>query len=89
MCPICFWEDDGQDSANAHIVSGGPNGDCSLQEARQNYNETGCFQRIPVEKNQSRRAELTLAYKNALTTLKDDDWEEVLRLEMVIRENMV
>ena len=26
ICPVCFWEDDGQDDHDAHIVRGGPNG---------------------------------------------------------------
>ena len=25
ICPICFWEDDGQDDADAHEERGGPN----------------------------------------------------------------
>ena len=39
ICSICFWEDDGQDSHNADIVLGGPNGDYSLREARENFAE--------------------------------------------------
>jgi len=26
ICPVCFWEDDGQDDPKAHKVWGGPNG---------------------------------------------------------------
>ena len=37
ICPVCFWEDDGQDEHDADIVRGGPNGALSLREARQNY----------------------------------------------------
>lgn len=37
ICPICFWEDDGQDSDDADIVRGGPNHDYSLSEARSNF----------------------------------------------------
>lgn len=37
ICPICFWEDDGQDDADADTVRGGPNGSLSLTMARQNY----------------------------------------------------
>lgn len=25
ICPVCFWEDDGQDDVDAHIARGGPN----------------------------------------------------------------
>lgn len=37
ICPVCFWEDDGQDDADAETVRGGPNGALSLTEARENY----------------------------------------------------
>jgi hypothetical protein len=37
ICPVCFWEDDGQDDYDAEVVRGGPNGRLSLTEARANY----------------------------------------------------
>jgi hypothetical protein len=37
ICPVCFWEDDGQGDADAHEVWGGPNGSLSLSEARANF----------------------------------------------------
>jgi len=36
ICPVCFWEDDGQDP-NADLVMGGPNGGLSLTQARRNF----------------------------------------------------
>ncbi len=41
ICPVCFWEDDGQDDSDADTVRGGPNGYLSLSEARKNFNEIG------------------------------------------------
>jgi tRNA threonylcarbamoyladenosine biosynthesis protein TsaE len=41
ICPVCFWEDDGQDDADADIVRGGPNGALSLTDARRNYTSIG------------------------------------------------
>jgi hypothetical protein len=41
ICPVCFWEDDGQDDADAEVVRGGPNGRLSLSAARQNYIRLG------------------------------------------------
>jgi Cysteine-rich CPCC len=41
ICPVCFWQDDGQDDIDADIVCGGPNGTLSLTQARQNYQEFG------------------------------------------------
>lgn len=37
ICPVCFWEDDGQDDHDADEVFGGPNGDLSLTQARLNF----------------------------------------------------
>ena len=34
ICPICRWEDDGQDDSNADEILGGPNGKLSLTESR-------------------------------------------------------
>ena len=39
ICPVCFWEDDGQDDHDANEVRGGPNGTLSLSKARDNFAE--------------------------------------------------
>src|SRR5437016_11088378 len=41
ICPVCFWEDDGQDDEDADVVRGGPNGKLSLTKARSNFREVG------------------------------------------------
>ena len=47
ICPVCFWEDDGQDDDDADEVLGGPNGDLSLTQARLNFQTLGaCEQRV-------------------------------------------
>lgn len=45
ICPVCYWEDDGQDDHNAEVVRGGPNGTLSLAQARANYREFGACDR--------------------------------------------
>jgi len=45
ICPVCFWEDDGQDDDDADEILGGPNGDISLTQGRANYKELGASQR--------------------------------------------
>lgn len=47
ICPLCKWEDDGQDDAGRRTVpldpdavAGGANGDYSLAEARENFAES-------------------------------------------------
>lgn len=41
LCPVCWWEDDGQDSEDAAEVRATVNGELSLAEARRNYQECG------------------------------------------------
>jgi hypothetical protein len=41
ICPVCFWQDDGQDDHDADEVRGGPNRSLSLRDARRNYSATG------------------------------------------------
>jgi hypothetical protein len=45
ICPVCYWEDDGQDDSEADEVFGGPNGELSLTAARRNYAEFGAVER--------------------------------------------
>ncbi|MBI3416744.1 MAG: hypothetical protein HY043_15755 [Verrucomicrobia bacterium] len=45
ICPICFWEDDGQDDHDADEVRGGPNYELSLSQARQHFREFGAASR--------------------------------------------
>lgn len=47
ICPVCFWEDDGQDEHDADIARGGPNRSLSLKAARQNY--AGCGAADPTD----------------------------------------
>jgi len=41
ICPVCFWEDDGQDNHDADEVRGGPNRTLSLTRARYNFEQCG------------------------------------------------
>jgi hypothetical protein len=41
LCPVCWWEDDGQEDADASDVRLTVNGDLSLQEARNFYARCG------------------------------------------------
>jgi hypothetical protein len=45
ICPICYWEDDGQTDIDADQVRGGPNRELSLTQARANYQEYGAVSR--------------------------------------------
>ena len=41
ICPICWWEDDGQDDHNADQILGVPNSHYSLTRARSNVRDHG------------------------------------------------
>lgn len=44
ICPVCFWEDDGEDEADADSVWGGPNGSLSLRQAQSNFKLFGAIE---------------------------------------------
>jgi hypothetical protein len=44
ICPVCFWEDDGQDDHDADEVRGGPNYSLRLSEARRNFYRIGAVE---------------------------------------------
>ncbi len=41
LCPVCWWEDDGQEDQNAAKVRLTVNGQLSLREARDHYLQCG------------------------------------------------
>ncbi|MBC8138749.1 MAG: hypothetical protein H8F28_22950 [Fibrella sp.] len=49
ICPVCSWEDDGQDDHDADTIRGGPNGASSLTQARANYKTLGAMEQRFVE----------------------------------------
>lgn len=88
ICSICDWEDDGQDSADADIVRGGPNGNYSLSEARQNFSRYFTSYRpshIPAFKHASKEIEskkkMYQAFSKAMKSNEDTDWEYALQIE--------
>jgi len=48
ICPVCFWEDDGQDDQDADAIRGGPNPG-SLTQARMNYLRFGASDQRRLE----------------------------------------
>jgi hypothetical protein len=41
LCPVCWWEDDGQEDADASEARLTVNGELSLEQARAHYAEFG------------------------------------------------
>ncbi len=50
ICPVCFWEDDGQNDHDANEVRGGPNGALSLAHARIHYHRSGACEERFIDK---------------------------------------
>jgi len=48
ICPVCCWQDDGQDVRPADLVRGGPSNQLSLSEARRTFAEIGASDLIWV-----------------------------------------
>ena len=48
-CPVCYWEDDGQDEDTADEVWGGPNGSLSLRQAQENFKQCGASEALYVD----------------------------------------
>jgi hypothetical protein len=57
ICPVCFWQDDGQDDANADDVLRGPNKGLSLTQARVNFQQFGACHRNWVKHVRAPRLE--------------------------------
>jgi hypothetical protein len=57
ICPVCWWEDDGQDDHDANLVRGGPNGGISLAEARENYRRFGASEALYADRVRKPRPE--------------------------------
>src|SRR5256885_9460198 len=57
ICPVCFWEDDGQDDHDADVIRGGPNGALSLKHARLNFETFGACERRMLPNVRAARSE--------------------------------
>lgn len=86
ICTICFWEDDGQDSADADDVRGGPNHDYSLTEARRNFAAHRTMYRPEDRKafaretqRDARKVVVIAALRRALQSNSPDDWTTALQ----------
>jgi hypothetical protein len=67
ICDVCFWEDDGQDDPDADAVLGGPNGDLSLTQARDNFAAFGACERRMVTHVRAPRPEEIPGGRRSLT----------------------
>lgn len=94
ICPICFWEDDGQDSDDAEIVRGGPNADYALDEARANFNLYHTMYRVSDQDAFNREMKAMPAKKSmyqaftlAIKSNAEADWTKALATEKDYSKN--
>lgn len=90
ICPVCIWEDDGQDSDDAAVVRCGPNGDYSLEEARRNFAAIRTMYRpsshaVVCEEPERRamRSALYDAFTQAIQSGSESDW---IRAQKALQE---
>jgi len=93
MCGLCDWEDDGQDSDDADAVRGGPNGNYSLREARENFARHRTMYRPsdtrPFIYEQMDRQSKDRIFRNfsiAILTGSDEHWQQALAIEQLLAE---
>lgn len=94
ICILCDWEDDGQDDLDADLIKGGPNGDYSLTEARENFKKyivmysqdrdvriTGCDtkEEVIIKKELSKVYNKIMKEKNSVKL--DELWNLAYNLE--------
>ncbi len=88
ICPVCWWEDDGQGDDQADLVNGGPNGEYSLTEARANFRDHGDMydinEGIDVVKHPSPTREILRDY--ALGVARGQQNLDVHRLDALIND---
>jgi len=75
ICDICWWEDDGQDDADADVVLGGPNANLSLTQARVNFIADGIFD--PSREDLRGKQESPAAYARPRTFVLSPDEKTV------------
>lgn len=72
---MCWWEDDGQDNADADIARGGPNSNLSLTQARVNFllfgiadpRESALLQQEPGRPYEVKRSFVLAADRSTIT----------------------
>ncbi|MGK7377628.1 CPCC family cysteine-rich protein [Planococcus sp. 1R117A] len=86
ICLLCDWEDENHDELSTAEVFGGPNGDYSLEEARNNFQKNFTMYR---EKNDfdaitAGKKKLIKAYEEwekDKQANKKEKWNEIRKLE--------
>lgn len=88
ICLLCDWEDDNQDDPQAAEVWGGPNGDYSLEEARQNLKaHLTMYRKKPKNMNSAvveKKRMLMVAYESLNENNEETEtakWDKVVKLE--------
>lgn len=99
ICELCNWEDDGQDDEDSSKVLGGPNGDYSLDEARQNFQKYGIMYSPDnntttaggdSEETKNLKTELASIFDRMATENKISElWQQALKLEKALDQELI
>lgn len=88
ICLLCDWEDGAYNELYPEKVDGGPNGDYSLQEARQNFHaHLSMYRKAPKSLTviiSQKKKNLMMAYESLSKLSKEqesDKWEEITEKE--------
>ena len=88
ICPICSWEDDGQDDDDSEIIRNGVNGKYSLEEARENFKKYDSVYRPDdskkpdfLNRNKNLRMKLFESFSHALNSGEESDWKTAVKLQ--------
>lgn len=99
ICELCNWEDDGQDDEDSSKVLGGPNGDYSLDEARQNFQKyrimyspdnNTTIAGADSEETKNLKTELASIFDRMATENKISElWQQALKLEKALDQELI
>jgi hypothetical protein len=49
ICPVCYWQDDGQDESDTEVILGGPNKHLSLRQAQEQFKRIGAVDELLLQ----------------------------------------
>ena len=84
ICPICFWEDDGQDDFDADTVYDGPNGKSSLTSYRIKFFDE--FEKFKTENKESESINELRLLEHYITSNEKDIVKVKVTMEKVLND---
>lgn len=89
ICILCDWEDEDFSEQHPQKITGGPNGDYSLEEARRNFGiHFTMYRKKPKAFTSAyivKQKKLIDAYKSLDEKNNEAKWEKIMELEQELR----